>query len=217
MSFYNKKIYSERVQKIKRSMSKFEKALAGVTLSRGGLNKEGLRNAILRRYPKQRAEIKTLKTRQDLVDWYTSRGKKKSGSSPKTKRSTPKTKRASPKTKRVSPKSPKVKSRAYIIRGSPLTEKQKKYCRCLAHVSAQNKAVCYRSGEWKKGPKSKKGCLNPYSICTKLTKRSGPRFECVPYYNLDAIPAAEIKGMAGLHGKTVTQFKKYIRDRQKEM
>jgi len=104
----------------------------------------------------------------------------------------------------------------YFLPGSPLNERQIAYCRCLAHVSAKNPAECYTGAdpEWKKGPKSKR-CYNMYSVCTKSTKRKG-RFRCTPYYDLDDMPADEVKSIAMLEGKTVPQLRKYIEEERRK-
>ena len=76
----------------------------------------------------------------------------------------------------------------YFRPGSPLNSRQQAYCRCIAHVSAQ------------------KSAQNPYAICTKSTKRTG-RFKCAPYYNYSNIPDHEVKGLAKLKGKSVSDLK----------
>jgi hypothetical protein len=112
-----------------------------------------------------------------------------------------------------SPRNEKEEDR-YFLPGNPLTKEQKKYCRCIAHVSAKNPENCYRDGEWEKGPKSA-GCVNPYSVCTKSTKRKG-RFKCAPYYNLDRIPRKEVEGIAKLHDKSVQEMKAFIAEERKK-
>jgi hypothetical protein len=144
------------------------------------------------------------KTKQELIDFILenkSKTKRKLSSSYKSKRSKKKS-------------SPEKSKEDYFIKDTPLNSKQRKYCKCIAHVSAKNDSKCYgKYEEWKKGPKSK-DCLNPYVICTKSTNRSGSRFECVPYYNLEAIPKLEIASLAGLHGKKLSEFKKYVKEKQ---
>lgn len=172
------------------SSKRFEKAIIGMTKANGGMNKEELRKTLVKKFSSSKEEIKSLKTRKDLVDWYKQ------------------------KTNDGNTKNKKNKKKSYFIEDNPLTTKEKKYCRCLAHVSAQNDSKCYnKDEEWKKGKNSSKGCVNPYGICTKSVGRKGKRVECLKYYNLDNIPKAEVSGIAGIHGKTIRQLQQYIRSK----
>lgn len=71
----------------------------------------------------------------------------------------------------------------YFREDSTLTEEQKKYCRCVMHVSD-------------------KKVDNPYAVCTKSVGRD-TKVNCYPEYNFANIPLAE--SMAYLHreGKIV--------------
>ena len=92
----------------------------------------------------------------------------------------------------------------YFVHNSSLNKQQMKYCRCLAHIAAKNPEWCYEHGAWKK---TKGKCYNPYSVCTKSTKRKG-RFYCNKYYDFDNMPEKEVKSLALLKGISVSELKR---------
>jgi len=87
----------------------------------------------------------------------------------------------------------------YFKKGTSLTDKQKRYCRCIAHVASNYPMKCYSGSdpEWKKGPKSKK-CGNPYSICASSV---GTTTSCYDHYDFRRMPKKEVKALKALHGK----------------
>ena len=101
----------------------------------------------------------------------------------------------------------------YFVRGTPLNKRQMDYCRCLAHVSAKNPEWCYKHGAWKKVRKGTP-CYNPYAVCTKSTKRKG-RFRCTKYYDLQNMPAREVRALAAMKGLSVRDFK-ILADRERQ-
>jgi len=96
----------------------------------------------------------------------------------------------------ASPKSPR---KDYFKANSPLTDRQRAYCRCIAHVAAKNPTSCYqgKSPEWKLGPKSKT-CVNPYSVCAASV---GTTSRCYNYYDFRKVPQNEVSAIKRLHGK----------------
>ena len=143
-------------------------ACNGKTQSNGGLNLSEMKRILIKMYPNRKRFIES-KSRKELES-YCKRILFKN----------------EPSIKSVN----KEKSK-YFVRGTPLNEKQKKYCRCLVHVAESKRTT------------------NPYAICTKVTDRKG-RFKCLPYYNLNNLTASEVRGLAKLHGKSVPQLKKYM-------
>lgn len=93
----------------------------------------------------------------------------------------------------------------YFVPGTPLNKHQMKYCRCLAHVAAENPEWCYFHNAWKTiRPGSP--CFNPYAVCTKSTRRRG-RFHCTKYYDLENMPRKEVRALAAIKGLSVPEFK----------
>jgi len=78
-------------------------------------------------------------------------------------------------------------------------ERHRKYCRCVAHVAAQQSDDCLRrlhSG-YRPSVGDSKDCYLPYSVCTASTGRAGSGSgECLRHYNLRNIPQRERKAMA---------------------
>ncbi len=138
------------------------RACDGKSQSQGGLNLNELRNALSNAFPDQEDKIRSM-TRKSLLNYC---------------KRTPKIN-----------KEIKTSKEKYFRPGSPLNADQKKYCRCISHVSA------------------KKSSINPYAICTKSTHRTG-RFKCAPYYDYSNIPSHEIEGLAKLKGKSVAELKR---------
>jgi len=69
-----------------------------------------------------------------------------------------------------------ISKEAYFEEGTPLDDKEKAYCRCLAHVAVQQ---------------AKGKAANTYAICTKSVRRTGT-VECSPYYAFSNWPDAEL-------------------------
>lgn len=64
-----------------------------------------------------------------------------------------------------------------------MSDKQKRYCRCVVRVAASKSAV------------------NPYAVCTKSVGRDS--LECLAHYNLSAMPVQEVQALARLKKTTV--------------
>jgi len=171
-------------------MSKFDEILLnacmGKSKSAGGLNLPEFRRKLLSLYPGYASEIQS-KSRKSLMLYC--------NKTPEIKKDVITTKEK------------------YFVKGTPLNKKQKKYCRCIAHISGKNEEWCNKHGAWKRG--YKKGCTNMYSICTKSVGRTG-RFKCAPYYNLEGMPAKEVKALADTKGKSVEEFKSWIKSEQRK-
>lgn len=69
----------------------------------------------------------------------------------------------------------------YFHENTHLTEEQKKYCRCVMHVSAKN-------------------VTNPYAVCTKSVGRDS-KINCYPEYDFSNIPTAESNAYLRQEGK----------------
>ena len=164
------------------------KACMGKSVSGGGLNVSNFREEMADMFPEKREQIVHM-TRKQLTNLC--------------KRD-----------KEIQGEIKEAKAR-YFLPGTPLNERQQAYCACLNHVSAKNPASCYvgPKPEWKKGPRSQQ-CLNPFSVCSKSTKRKG-RFHCLKYYDFDNMPQDEVKAISALHGKTVKEARKFIQDEYK--
>ena len=80
-----------------------------------------------------------------------------------------------------------------------LTEQDKKYCRCVLHVSSDQGEDCILDGF--KGD----GCYNPYAVCTKSTGRKG-RVECFLNYDLNNIPPKEREALIHLKYKLLKKY-----------
>lgn len=82
----------------------------------------------------------------------------------------------------------------YFYRGAPLTEQQRKRCRCQLHIMGRNKPECYSTP----GALGEGRCYNPYAVCAYL----GGQPECSRYYAftpqeyVGGIPTDEMEGYA---------------------
>jgi CRISPR/Cas system CSM-associated protein Csm4 (group 5 of RAMP superfamily) len=137
------------------------KACKGYSNSRGGLNLSEFREALSKKYPRDKKKISNM-SRKELNEWCKS-------------------------SKKIQKEVKKVDDK-YFKTGSPLTEKQKKWCRCIAHTAKQS-------------PK-----YNPYALCGKTVGKEG-NFKCVPYYDFENIPAEEVEALAKLKGKSAKSLK----------
>lgn len=161
-------------------------ACVGKSESQGGMNIEEFRQALMKMYPKKSEKIKSISSRKSLQRYC---------------------QQVSPEIK----KDIKEAKEAYFVKGTPLNQKQMKYCRCIAHVAGKNKDWCYKHKAWKKG---KGKCYNPYAVCTSKIGRKG-RIRCTEYYDLDDMPKKEVEAISKLKGKTVPELRKYIKERAK--
>ena len=86
-----------------------------------------------------------------------------------------------------------------------LNEKQKKYCRCLLHVTDNNPKWCNKTKAWKKTRYGKR-CYNPYAVCADKIKTTTGRLPC--YYNFKnkSIPDNEIISYAQLNHKEINKW-----------
>jgi hypothetical protein len=90
----------------------------------------------------------------------------------------------------VQKRSPK---KSYFKQNSRLSTQQKKYCRCVLHVSSNNSPSCNTKRSY-----GSKGCYNSYAVCTKSTKRKGS-VKCGSQYEFKNIPMKELKAFASLN------------------
>jgi len=88
------------------------------------------------------------------------------------------------------------KEKNYFKVSSGLTEPHERYCRCIAHVAAQQPDWCLKERAWFQTRAGKK-CYNPYPICTKSTKRQGFP-ECSANFDFTAFPDNELIAYANL-------------------
>lgn len=88
----------------------------------------------------------------------------------------------------------------YFIEENPLTEQQKKVCRCYLHVSEKNKCTKEEWGE--------EGCYHPYKTCGKSVGTSYKY--CSEYYNFDDFTNDELRGYARAHGIEETGSRKSL-------
>nr|QBK86316.1 MAG: HeH/LEM domain protein [Marseillevirus LCMAC102] len=147
-------------------------ACMGKSASSGGLNLPKFKIALQKQYPQRSKEIGK-KTRKSLYGYCLN--------SPEIKQDI---------------RNAKEK---YFVTRSPLSQQQKKYCRCIAHVAAKNPEWCNKHGTWKT-------CVNPYAVCTTRTRRTG-MFYCVKYMDLDSMPAKEVKALADMKGISIPELK----------
>lgn len=95
-----------------------------------------------------------------------------------------------------------------------MSETHKSYCRCVAHVAAQQSDAClvsFSPGHKKSARKS--GCYNPYPVCTRAVGRSGAGSgECLQHYDLNKISPKEVRAMALL--KTGSADASALRNKQ---
>jgi len=89
-------------------------------------------------------------------------------------------------------------SKGYIERDASLTEKQRRFCRCVLHVAKNNTKECNRNRSW--GKKTK--CYNPYAVCAKTIGTTTGRKPCFYMFENPSIPAEEIIAYAHLNYDT---------------
>ncbi|AGO83813.1 hypothetical protein psal_cds_254 [Pandoravirus salinus] len=110
----------------------------------------------------------------------------------------------------------------YFWRGAPLDDQQKKYCRCLLHVAARNKAGCYDTPD----ALGTGRCYNPYAVCTASVGRQSACSEFyapTPQAVRDGIPDDEVEAFARMRRlpvgqsreATVATIEDYLRSRGK--
>lgn len=172
---------------------KFIRACDGKSASRGGLNLPVFRRETIKRYPKQKL---LGMRRKELEQWC--------------------------KRKHDINREIKEEEEMYFLSGSKISDKHKKYCRCVAHVAATNTDECYESGEWKKpfrkGRRSRsrsRGCVNPYPVCRSRIGATGKR-DCLKYMDLDSIPTKEIEALAKMKGVSVSELKRKVEKERKQ-
>lgn len=157
-------------------MDKFTLACKGKSASQGGMNIGDLKKELIKKYPKDRNKISIMK-RDEITDYCSN----------------------------ISIVKKKIEEYedSYFLPNSGLSKEQKKYCRCISHISTKNRDWCYKHKAWKT---QCAGCINPYSLCTKQTKRKG-NVDCASNMNFRAIPKDELHSLAKLKGKTINQLK----------
>jgi len=78
--------------------------------------------------------------------------------------------------------------RDYFLENVNISEKQKKYCRCIAHVKSKQSDECIKSS-FDRNINEK--CYNPYAVCTSKIGRDSKY--CDRFYDYDKLPLNEIK------------------------
>lgn len=172
----------------------FQKALSGKTKTQGGMNLSELRVYLMKKYPSHAPRMKNL-SRSELTGYYHKNIGKKNF------------RENSRKTSRQN-----SANNFYFLKDAKISESQKKYCRCVAHVASKNDEWCYIHNAWKK-PTGNTGrkCYNPYAVCTKTTHRSGAGSrECLKYMDLGNMPLSEVKALANLKGVSVSELKRKV-------
>lgn len=93
----------------------------------------------------------------------------------------------------------------YFVEENPLTDQQKKVCRCYLHVSEKNRSLHHSSRErseervvCKKDEWGRKGCYHPYKTCGKSVGTSYKY--CSEYYDFEDFTDDELRGYARAHG-----------------
>lgn len=169
------------------------KACNGLPASKGGLNATQFRSQLIKEFPRKEKRIDSLQTRKELEEFC--REDRNIQARIKRQHRSPKPSKPS-----KSPKSPKT-PKDYSKSGSKLSVREKKMCRCIAHVSAGNPVKCYTGSdpEWKKGPDSP-SCRNPYAICRSRIRGVG-KIRCYDDYDFRKMPENEVRAVKKLHGK----------------
>ena len=83
----------------------------------------------------------------------------------------------------------------YIRRYSKLTEKKRRFCRCILHVAKNNSRICNITKNWS----NKTKCYNPYSTCAKTVKTTTGGKPCDYMLKNSSIPIKEIIAFADLN------------------
>ncbi len=173
---------------------RFIKACNEKSESRGGMNLPEFRRELGKMYPKEKSKISKMK-RKELEGWCQRKPKIK--------------------------KEIKESKENYFLPDVPISEKHKKYCRCVSHVATKNTDKCYTSGEWKL-PRKRRGkkepdkpCVNPYPVCRSRIGSTGTR-DCLKYMDLDKMPEDELKAQAKMKGLTVVGLKRKVEAERKK-
>nr|QBK90919.1 MAG: HeH/LEM domain protein [Pithovirus LCPAC201] len=108
-----------------------------------------------------------------------------------------------PKPGTVIPVSPGVVKGTKVQRGdeyfknpAALSDRDKKYCRCVLHVQGKQVPECLQDKAWFKNVGGKQ-CYNPYAVCAKSTHHTSR--ECGKNYDWSGIPDNEIEGYAHIN------------------
>ena len=164
-------------------------ACEGKSASQGGMNLPELRRALRKNYPQHSNKFQTM-TRREITNFC-----KKNTRIKKDVRSS---------------------QAKYFLENIPLTERQKKYCRCVAKVASKNNEWCYTHNMWKKPPSrrsrsSRRGaCYNPYAVCTKSVGSENRPRACLKYMDLERMPKEEVRALAKLKGVSASTLKRKV-------
>jgi len=171
--------------------SKLAYACVGKSKSQGGLNLPEFREALSKKYPQEANKIRSIKTRKSLQRYC---------------------RYESPKIK----KDVRITKEKYFTKRAiserKISNKQQKYCRCIAHVAGKNKEWCYEHNAWKKGSGK---CYNPYAVCSSRVGRDSKY--CARYYDLDNMPVKEVKALANMKGMSVSKYKTFVKKEQEKL
>lgn len=207
---------------------KLELALMGKTKSSGGLNVNELKILLAKNTNVDIVNLKDLSRKE--LEAYGKKMLNKKMKTPKSSSRKIKTPRSSPKKKNnkiKTPKSPILNERLELLKKSTeyalspkkspfsnkydqgqYTEIEKKYCRCIAHVTKKGNVT-------KKSPSSKKGGpYNPYAVCQSSVKppRKHGVIKCSKYYANDynLKENDEFIPMAKFHGKSPVEYNNFL-------
>lgn len=87
-----------------------------------------------------------------------------------------------------------------IKKGSSLTDKEQRYCRCVLHVAEKQSEDCLRGKKWL----TKNGkCYNPYAVCSKSVGTSVKG--CGLWYDYENLTKSELLGYAYLEDMKVSR------------
>ena len=95
----------------------------------------------------------------------------------------------------------KILDKGYIDKRVKLTESQKKWCRCVLHISRNNSKECNMT---KKYGKLKK-CYNPYSVCTKKKLQQTGKKPCYYLFRKN-IPLSEVRSYLQMNYKKYNKW-----------
>ncbi len=84
----------------------------------------------------------------------------------------------------------------YFKNPAALSERDKKYCRCVLHVMGKQVPECLQDKAWFKKVGGKQ-CYNPYSVCAKSTGHTSR--QCGENYDWSGIPDNELEGYANIN------------------
>lgn len=92
-----------------------------------------------------------------------------------------------------------IKAEEFFKSDSTLTEKQKKWCRCVLKVADKQPGDCNKDQAWFE-TRDGRECVNPYAICSKSVGTSVKT--CGENYDFESLPDNYLIAYAELHQKS---------------